>query len=196
MLVTLITCCFWLLVGAAGTIGGPSPLIRLFAGGGQLDGIPELLLSLCTGWLVFQEGYPERASWNGSLPGLSAREALAPSLYARLLETESALAWQEQVTTAGFLALGAAHEFKNVLSHVRLASQHGLSQPDPGRKDECLRLIAEAAGTGQDSAIAVLERLAAGAGGEAALMDAARDLPASLRRAGSVLRGEGIVIQT
>jgi signal transduction histidine kinase len=193
-LATFVACCLWLLVGAAGAIG-PVPVVRMLAGGDRLGGIPELLLSLCCGWLVFQEGYPERTSWNGSLQGLTARVALAPSLYARFLETEAALAWQERVTTAGFLALGAAHEFKNVLSHVRLASQHGLSQPDPQRKDECLRLIAEAVGAGQDSALAVLGRLASGEGGETCGIDAARDLPASLRRAGSVLRGEGIVIQ-
>ena len=81
------------------------------------------------------------------------------SLYARLLAAENALVGQERTTTAGFLALGAAHEFKNILSLVRLAAHRGLAQKVPGEKDACLRLIVEHTNTARDSAIEVLERI-------------------------------------
>ena len=188
--VTFIAGAAWLAAGAARTIGAPlaaepvcapwdprAPRVVVH----RMDGLPG--------------GLPAEKLMERKPPGAFSGEALAPSLFARMLESESALGWQERVTTAGFLALGAAHELKNVLSNVRLAVTHGLSQPDPGRKDECLRLVAQAAETGQDTAIAVLDRLASGAPGESCIMDAARDLRGPLRRAGSVLRGEGIVIQ-
>ncbi len=189
-LATFVAGCLWLLVGGAKAIGGLAVLGR-----GQAGGLPELLLCLCTGWLVFQEGYPERTSWRGCLQSLTPQEGRTQSMYARLLATESALAWQERVTAAGFLALGAAHEFKNTLSHVRLAAQHGLAQRDPARKDECLRLILESADTGRDSAIEVLERISASGGEAVCTLEAARDLSGPIRRAGAALRGEGIVIQ-
>jgi C4-dicarboxylate-specific signal transduction histidine kinase len=116
-------------------------------------------------------------------------------MYARLLATESALVWQERVTAAGFLALGAAHEFKNTLSHVRLAAKHGLAQGEPGRKDDCLRLVLECASTGQDSAVEVLQLISSGGAEAPCTMEAARDLSVPIRRAGAALRGDGIVIQ-
>ena len=155
---------------------------------GPFVAAPELLLSLCTGWLVFQEGYPNRAAWRGSLSGLTRKEGMTQSLYA--------LADQERITSSGFLALGAAHEFKNILSLVRLAAHHGLTRKDSGEKDECLRLIVEHTNTARDSAIEVLEHISTNGGEEGCTLDAARDLIGPIRRAGAGLRGEGIVIET
>jgi len=190
-LATFLAGCLWLIIGGLETVGGFAA-----AGRGQAAGVPGLLLSFCTGWLIFQEGYPERVSWRGSLRGLKSTEGLTQSMYARLLATESALAWQERITAAGFLALGAAHEFKNTLSHVRLAAQHGLAQGEPGRKDECLCLILENADAGRDSAVEVLERISSNGGESFRDMEAARDLTLPIRRAGAALRGEGIIVQT
>jgi signal transduction histidine kinase len=183
-LLTFSVGCFWL--GLAG--------IRV-AGGIEFPRIPELLLAFCTGWLIFLDGYPERSAWNGSLPGLTPREGMLHSLHTRLLDTENALIDQEKAASAGFLALGAAHEFKNILSLVRLSATHGLGQPDPAMKDKCLRLIVEHTNTARDSAIDVLERLSLGDGEKACTLDAARDLTGSLRRAGAALRAEGIVVE-
>jgi len=189
-LATLSAGAFWL--GFAGArVAGVDAFLTL----GPLAAVPELLLSLCTGWLVFQEGYPERAAWRGSLPGLTGRENLAHSLSGRLIAAENALAGQERITTAGFLAIGAAHEFKNILSLVRLAAHHGLTRKEPEKKDDCLRLIVEHTNTARSSAIEVLERISSNRGEEACTLDAARDLTALVRRAGAALRGEGIVVE-
>jgi signal transduction histidine kinase len=165
------------------------------ATGFALPAMPELLLSLCTGWLVFQEGYPERSAWNRSLPALTRKEGMILSMHARLLDAENALIGQERIATAGFLALGAAHEFKNILSLVRLAATHGLGREGPQEKDACLRLIVEHTRTARDSAIEVLERLSTEEGEEARTLEAARDLTETVRRAGAGLRAEGIVIE-
>jgi len=159
-----------------------------------LSPLTVLLLSLCTGWLVFQEGYPERSGWHEGLAGLASREGMVHALHARLLETESALVGHERIAAAGFLALGAAHEFKNILSLVRLTAAHGLSRGDPGEKDACLRLIVEHTNTARDSAVDVLGRLSTSGREEAGILDA-RDLAGAIRRAGAGLRAEGIVIE-
>jgi signal transduction histidine kinase len=172
------------------SIGGFS-----FPGTPLVADAPALLLSACTGWLVFQEGYPLRTGWRGSLPGLTGKERVLDSLYARLLATENALAGQERIVASGFLALGAAHEFKNTLSLVRLAAHHGLSRIHAAEKDDCLRLIVEQTNTARDSAIDVLDRISSNRGEEACTLDAARDLTGFLRKAGASLRGEGIVIE-
>ena len=160
-----------------------------------LSSLPVLLLSLCTGWLVFQEGYPERSGWRESLPGLASREGMVHALHARLLVTESALVGHERIAAAGFLALGAAHEFKNILSLVRLTAAHGLGRSEPGEKDACLHLIVEHTNTARDSAVDVLGRLSTNGREEAGIFDA-RDLAGAVRRAGAGLRAEGIVIET
>ena len=152
-------------------------------------------LSLCTGWLVFQEGYPERSAWREGLPGLASRESIVHALHARLLETENALIGQERTAAAGFLAVGAAHEFKNILSLVRLTAAHGLGRGSTAEKDACFHLIVEHTNTARDSALDVLERLSADGGGEAAVLDA-RDLAGPIRRAGAGLRADGIVVET
>jgi signal transduction histidine kinase len=164
-------------------------------GTAALSPLPVLLLSLCTGWLVFQEGYPERSGWHEGLVGLAPREGMVHALHARLLETESALVGHERLAAAGFLALGAAHEFKNILSLVRLTAAHGISRGDPGEKDACFRLIVEHTNTARDSAVDVLGRLSTSGAEEAGIVDA-RDLSGAIRRAGAGLRAEGIVIET
>jgi signal transduction histidine kinase len=170
---------------------------RVHLPGGLLAaGAPALLLAGCTGWLVFQEGYPLSTGWRGSLPGLAGKERARDLLYARLLATESALAGRERIVTSGFLALGAAHEFKNTMSLVRLAAHHGLSRTGATEKDDCLRLIVEQTNTARDSAIDVLDSISSSGGGDACTLDAARDLTGFLRRAGAALRGDGILIES
>ena len=155
---------------------------------------PVFLLTLCIGWLVFQEGYPERSGWRESLPGLATREGIVHALHARLLETENALVGHERIAAAGFLAVGAAHEFKNILSLVRLTAAHGLGRAAPEEKDTCFRLIVEHTNAARDSALDVLGRLSTSGGGESEVLDA-QDLTRSIRRAGAGLRADGIVVE-
>ena len=160
----------------------------------RLGGLPELVVSLCTGWLVFQEGFPARPGWRGALPGLRAREGLEEWMQARLLSAEQALAAQDRIMAAGFLALGAAHEFKNTLSMIRLAAHHGLGKSESATKDACLTQILAHTKTAGDSAMDVLEWLAAAEGEAPQAIDAQRDLAGPMRRAGAALRAQGIVV--
>ena len=187
-LMTFVAGCAWLAAGGASTVWelSDAPLVPV---------LPPLFLCLCTGWMVFQEGYPERSAWGGILPSLKARQPQEPALYSRLLAAENALATQERAIAAGFLALGAAHEFKNTISLVRLAAHHGLVRPDAETKDKCLRQIVKHTVTARDSAVDVLDRISAAREEAPCILDAQRNLAAPLRRAGAALRGEGIVVE-
>jgi signal transduction histidine kinase len=154
---------------------------------------PALLLLLATGWLVMQKGFPDpghAGDLDDEREGANARH----SLRARLAASENALAAHERVSTSAILALGAAHEFKNVLAHVKAAAQHGLELPASGQ--ESLRLILEHAEAGRASAIGVLEQAARAGREEPRLIDAARDLGDFIRMARAAFRAQGIVIES
>lgn len=189
-LTTLLSCCAWLAVGSGNLVLAilRSPL--------QIPGsVPALLVAFCTGLLIFHEGYPLMAGWGGSLVGLGARDRLAHEVFARLQEKEDALARQNRLIASGLLAVGAAHEFKNVLAHVKTTAEFGLSQGDPGRKNESFRLLLQHAEAGKDATIGLLENISRSGAGKRIIIDAARDLPGFLRMVRAAFRGDGIVIE-
>jgi signal transduction histidine kinase len=170
----------------------------LLAAGASVPDIPALLLFLLAGSigaLVLLDGYP----WAGGLRGRAhegeAKGNLLNAAYARLLETENALVLQDRLIASGLLALGAAHEFKNSLSHIRAAAQVGLSAPDPGSKDESLRFVLEQARAGSGAAIAFLERLSREGREQERVVDAREDLEGLLRVSRASVRPDGILIR-
>jgi signal transduction histidine kinase len=189
-LTTLLFCCIWLAAGtgnlAAAILGSPLQTPR---------SLPALLVAVCTGLLIFHEGYPLMAGWGGSLVGLGARDRLTHEVLARLQEKEDALARQNRLIASGLLAVGAAHEFKNMLAHVKTTAEFGLSQRDPGRKDESFRLLLRHAEAGRGATIGLLESISRHGAGKPQIIDAARDLPGFLRMVRAAFRGDGIVIE-
>ena len=100
----------------------------------NLSTIPLFALSLCLGWLVFQEGYPSRAGWRGRLAALELQEKLPHAAFAQVLDHETALARQDRLVAAGLLVLGVAHEFKNTLSYIRAVAETGLGRTEAREK--------------------------------------------------------------
>ncbi len=161
----------------------------------DLAALPLFLLAGSIGALVLLDGYP----WAGGLRGRAregeARGKLLSAAYARLLETENALVLQDRLIASGLLALGAAHEFKNSLSHIRAAAQVGLSARDSGSKDESLRFVLEQARAGSGAAVAFLERLSREGREQERVMDARDDLEGLLRVSRASVRPDGIIIR-
>jgi signal transduction histidine kinase len=188
---TIACAAAWMLAGAVTLIAhlAEAPLAV------DLQALPLFLLSLCTGWLVFQEGYPEHAGWNGALRGVSTTEEAAAVLRTRLMALENSLARQDRLIAAGTLAAGAAHEFKNVLSAIRASAEHGLGQISIDAKDRALALVVEHTRSARDSAVDSLEKLASEGREKSRLMAAARDLEACLRGERASLRASGIIIE-
>jgi signal transduction histidine kinase len=158
------------------------------------SGLAVLLLVGCSAWLVCAEGYPFPSGWRGRRQSADNKEKLLRDAWARLLETEGALALQDGMIASGLLALGAAHEFKNVLSHIRAVAQHALGLEDAKRKNESLLLLLEQAESSQESAVELLERLSRQGREIPRVMDAARDLSHFLRLARASCRGEGFLL--
>ncbi len=175
-----------MLAGPAAWTGTPAALA---------SGLAQALLAACLGALVLLQGYPWSGGFSGRAAGAAARgRALAP-VYARLLATEEALARQDALAAAGFLALGAAHEFKNSLALVRAAAEHGLSSARAAEKDESLRLVLDQAAAGSGAAVAFLERLAREGREEERVLDVRAELEGLLRVCRATVRPEGIVLR-
>ena len=191
LFLALAASCVWIIVAATETV-----LVSVGIRFPDPSVIPLFALSLCMGWLVFQEGFPSRAGWRGRLAALELQQRLPHTALAGVVDHETALARQDRLVAAGLLVLGVAHEFKNTLSYIRAVAEAGLDRPELQRKDESLRLLLEQVEAGRESAVALLERLGREGRERPIVLDAERDLTAFLRLVRAGYRGEGILIST
>jgi signal transduction histidine kinase len=188
---------------AAGALWAGTSVAALLAGPASGAGSPLLLAAAAArallagslGALILLQGYPWSGGFAGRAAGSAARARMLAPIFARLLETEGALARQEALAASGFLALGAAHEFKNSLALVRAAAEVGLSSAVPAEKDESLRLVLEQSAAGSGAAVAFLERLAREGREEERVLDARAELEGLLRVCRATVRPEGIAIR-
>jgi signal transduction histidine kinase len=124
--------------------------------------LADLLLAplvLCIGYMLVEQGYLSPLTSPGYADRLAVHRRLSQETSERLLDTEHALEVQDRLVAAGALALGASHEYRNVLASLRAAAAHGIGRPEAGEKDRSLRLVLEHARSGEESATALLERL-------------------------------------
>ncbi len=124
--------------------------------------LADLLLAplvAVVGFMLAEQGYLTPLTSPGYADRLAVHRRLSRETTERLLDTEHALEVQDRLVAAGVLALGASHEYRNVLASLRTAAGHGLGSPDPAEKDRSLRLVLEHSGAGGESATALLERL-------------------------------------
>ena len=170
------------LSGAAWAAAGAAELA--IGRGGRLADWLLAPLVVCIGAMLVEQGYLSPLTSPGYADRLAVHRRLSRETSARLLDTERALETQDRLVAAGVLALGASHEYRNVLASLRVAATHGLARADPAGKDRSLRLVLEHAVAGGESATALLERL--GREGR----EAPRNIPvrALLERLGRTLR--------
>ena len=116
-------------------------------------------LLLLVGFMLFEQGYLSPLTSSGYVDRLARQRRLMRQTYGRLLDSRHALVLQDRLIAAGLLALGAAHEFKDVLAAVRATALHGRESIGATEKDACLELVAEHAETGGSAAVQYLERL-------------------------------------
>ncbi len=157
---------------------------------------PVGLLSCCTGYIIFQEGYLQQNNWRSFEARLSGQEAQKRGAYARLLQSEHALAFADRLTASGLLALGIAHEFKNTLAHIKATAERGLASGEAEKKDESLRLLAEHAEAGGRSAVSFLERLSREGREEARPLLMEEIVGGFLRLAKAAYRAEGVLLRS
>jgi two-component system sensor histidine kinase PilS (NtrC family) len=97
---------------------------------------------------------------------------------------------------SGFLAMAAAHEFKNVLSAVKATAQHGLAATELREKDASLSLVLEHAEIARDSAVGTLDRLSLEGREAPRRIVADQDLARAISRLRTGFRGQGIMIES
>jgi signal transduction histidine kinase len=146
------------------------------------------------GFMLFEQGYLSPLTSSGYVDRLAAERRLMRRTYARLLESRNALVLQDRLIAAGLLALGVAHEFKDVLSAVRLAAVHGRSAEGSDSKDRCLDLVMEHAAAGGASAAEFLERLGREGREDPARLDVRELVDRLVRIARPSWRAAGIVL--
>jgi signal transduction histidine kinase len=149
-------------------------------------------ISICTGWLVFQEGYLQKSGRRAFI----GRETIMRAAYARLLETENALVLQDRLIVSGLLAMGAAHEFKNVLAHIQATAESALADGGIEHKNRCLRLLAEHADTGGRAAADFLVRFSREGREEARPLDVSELIGGFAKTARAGLRADGVLMRS
>jgi two-component system sensor histidine kinase PilS (NtrC family) len=109
--------------------------------------------------MLVEQGYLSPLTSPGYADRLAVHRRLSRESTERLVDTQRALEVQDRLVAAGLLALGASHEYRNVLAALRASAGRALACPDAGEKDRFLRLVLEHARAGEESATALLERL-------------------------------------
>ena len=94
-------------------------------------------------YMLVEQGYLSPLTSPGYADRLAVHRRLSRESAERLLDTQRALEVQDRLVAAGLLALGASHEYRNVLAALRAAAGHGLACPDAAGKDRSLRLVLE-----------------------------------------------------
>jgi len=128
-------------------------------------------------------GYPVRAAEEMDRAG---------EVYSRLIQTENTLLLQDRLITAGILAAGAVHEFKNILALIESSAEYGLDVREIQEKNRALRIVLDHVKTGLESSSAVLEKLALGGREEAGLISLRDDLKLLYKMIRVTYRTEGI----
>ena len=191
LFVALASACIWIASASAKTV-----ITALGFQYPDVSGLALFVMAFAMGWLVFQEGYPSRAGWRGRLAALELQEKLPHAAYARVVDSETALARQDRLVAAGLLVLGAAHEFKNTLAYIRAVAEHGLSEAAAGRKNESLQLLLEHVDAGRESAVTLLESLSRDGREKLQVVDTQKDLAPFIRLIRAAYRAEGILMRS
>ena len=80
--------------------------------------------------------------------GLSGQMRRLQRLRRRLEAAEENLLLQNRLETVGYLTAGVAHEFRNILSHIKTTAEWGLDTAAPAAAPRALRLIRSHVGAG------------------------------------------------
>ena len=118
----------------------------------QLLGAPALslavagvgLLAIGSGYFLTQLDYL-RGAPGGGFGGQMRR---LQRLRRRLEAAEENLLLQNRLETVGYLTAGVAHEFRNILSHIKTTAEWGLNATAQSDAARALRLIRSHVGTG------------------------------------------------
>lgn len=125
-------------------------------------------------------------------PLVSRWRVRAAGLEGRLERAERLLQTQSRLTALGFVAAGAAHEFRAALSGIGAIAKWAQSSPSPASKDEALALIGLRAEGAHRAVVPLLEQISGGEREKAGPVDLSRDLTPLLSFVRATCRRDGI----
>lgn len=102
------------------------------------------LLAIGSGYFLTQMDYLRGAPGGG----VSGQMRRLQRLRRRLEAAEENLLLQNRLETVGYLTAGIAHEFRNILSHIKTTAEWGLDAATPSEAPRALRLIRSHVGAG------------------------------------------------
>ena len=102
------------------------------------------LVALGSGYFLAQMDYLRGAPG----VGFSGQMRRLQRLRRRLEAAEENLLLQNRLETVGYLTAGVAHEFRNILSHIKTTAEWGLDATAPSDATRALRLIRSHVGAG------------------------------------------------
>lgn len=162
------------------------PVLAVFRLAGGADGAPYAVLAAsCAAGLE---------SWIRGQGG-GGGDALLASLHERFLCMERTMERQERLVACGIVAAGAVHEFKNALSLVGAAAEHGMGAADGAVKDRDLDLILEQARASGGAAVGRLERISREGRERERCEDIGEALQDVLSLLRAAFRAEGILVR-
>jgi signal transduction histidine kinase len=152
----------------------------------------SFLFIIGTGYLLAQEGYLRHYGWQTTYARLDLQEKRMKNTYSRLIHTENTLFLQDRLIASGFLAAGTAHEFKNILSTLKVTAEHALASDEIMVKQRSLQVILEQLEMGRKEVSDFLDKLVQEGRGEPESVNLKEDLRYILGLVRATYRREGI----
>lgn len=152
----------------------------------------SFLFIIGSGYLLAQEGYLRHYGWQTTYARLDLQEKRMKNTYSRLIHTENTLFLQDRLIASGFLAAGTAHEFKNVLSSLKVTAEHALASDNIMVKQRSLQVILEQLEMGRKEVSDFLDKLVQEGRGKPESVDLKEDLRYILGLVRATYRREGI----
>ncbi|HEB10446.1 MAG TPA: HAMP domain-containing histidine kinase [Spirochaetales bacterium] len=152
----------------------------------------SFLFIIGTGYLLAQEGYLRHYGWQTTYARMDLQEKRMKNTYSRLIHTENTLFLQDRLIASGFLAAGTAHEFKNVLSSLKVTAEHALASDEIMIKQRSLQVILEQLEMGRKEVSDFLDKLVQEGRGKPELVNLKEDLRYILGLVRATYRREGI----
>lgn len=161
----------------------PELSLRVFSG---------LFYATVSGLLLSQESYLQGSGWQGLHIRLGEQQKRLRRAHSRLIQTENTVMLQDRLIATGILAAGAAHEFKNTLSHIQTTAAFAARADEQHSVRRALDLIAEQAKSGQRTATELLDQLLSRGREEVGTVVLKSDLELLLRMVRTGCRREGV----
>ena len=163
-------------------LGGRAPSLAVVGVG---------LLALGSGYFLTQLGYLQGGV---GLVRLGDPTRRLQRLRRRVHAAEENVLLQNRLETVGYLTAGVAHEFKNLLAHIKTTAEYGLNTDSPGELNRALQLILRHVGVGVSGVNEMLDTVLRGGPETPGAVQVRAELESVLGLVAASLRSGGVEV--